>query len=86
MARSGYFLRVALALSYFSCQICPMPHAGTAIRAMRKAQKLTLRELAELAEVDYSTLSKVERNLHEPSARWLKAVTDALGKHLSGAA
>jgi transcriptional regulator with XRE-family HTH domain len=53
---------------------------------MRKAQKLTLRELAELAEVDYSTLSKVERNLHEPSARWLKAVTDALGKHLSGAA
>ena len=53
---------------------------------MRKAQKLSLRELAALAEVDYSTLSKVERGMHEPSPRWLKAVTDALGKHMAGAA
>jgi transcriptional regulator with XRE-family HTH domain len=53
---------------------------------MRKAQNMTLRELADLAEVDYSTLSKVERNLQEPSPRWLKAVTDALGRHLGGAA
>jgi len=63
-----------------------MPHAGTALRALRKAQKLSLREVANLAEVDYSTLSKVERGLHDPSPRWLKAVTDALGKHLAGAA
>jgi len=63
-----------------------MPHAGTVVQAARKAQKLSLRELAELAEVDYSTLSKVERGLVEPSARWLKAVTDALGKHMAGAA
>ena len=65
---------------------CLMPHAGTVVQAARKAQKLSLRELAELAEVDYSTLSKVERGLVEPSARWLKAVTDALGKHMAGAA
>lgn len=63
-----------------------MPHAGTAIRAMRRAQDLSLRDLAALAEVDYSTLSKVERGLVEPSPRWLKAVTDALGRHLGGVA
>lgn len=63
-----------------------MPHAGTVIREARKAQKLTLRQLAEMAEVDYSALSKVERGLHEPSPRWLKAVTEALGKHMAGAA
>lgn len=63
-----------------------MAHAGTAIRAMRKAQDLSLRDLAALAEVDYSMLSQVERGLKDPSPRWLKAVTDALGKHLGGAA
>lgn len=60
-----------------------MPHAGTALKALRKTQKLSLRQVAELAEVDYSTLSKVERGQVEPSARWLKAVTDALGKHIA---
>lgn len=63
-----------------------MPHAGTALRALRKTQNLSLRELAALAEVDYSTLSKVERGLVDPSPRWLKAVTDALGRHMAGAA
>lgn len=53
---------------------------------MRRAQDLSLRDLAALAEVDYSTLSKVERGLVEPSPRWLKAVTDALGRHLGGVA
>jgi transcriptional regulator with XRE-family HTH domain len=53
---------------------------------MRKAQDLSLRELAALAEVDYSMLSQVERGLKDPSPRWLKAVTDALGKHMAGAA
>jgi transcriptional regulator with XRE-family HTH domain len=63
-----------------------MPHAGPAIRAIRKARNLSLRELAAMAEVDYSTLSKVERELVDPSPRWLKAVMEALGKHLGGAA
>lgn len=53
---------------------------------MRKAQQLPLRELARLADVQAGYLSQVERGLRDPSARWLKAVTDALGKHLSGAA
>jgi transcriptional regulator with XRE-family HTH domain len=63
-----------------------MPHAGTVVKAARKAQKLSLRELATLADVDYSTLSKVERGLVEPSSRWLKDVLDALGRHMAGAA
>lgn len=60
-----------------------MPHAGTVLKLAREAQNLSLREVAALAEVDYSALSKVERGLVEPSARWLKAVTDALGKHMA---
>lgn len=63
-----------------------MPHAGTVLKRARKAQNLSLREVARLAEVDYSTLSKVERGLVEPSPRWLKAVTDALGKHMAAGA
>lgn len=53
---------------------------------MRKAQGLALRELARLADVEPGYLSLVERGLRDPSARWMKAVTDALGKHLGGAA
>ena len=82
----GTFLRFPLALPCVPCHCCAMPHSGTVIREARKARKLSLRDLATLAEVDYSTLSKVERGLVEPSPRWLKAVTDALGKHMAGAA
>lgn len=53
---------------------------------MRKALGLSLRDLAELADVQYSYLSKVENGLREPSPRWLKAVTDALGERLSAGA
>lgn len=63
-----------------------MGHAGHAIREMRRAQNLSLRELARLADVEPGYLSQVERGLREPTARWLKSVTDALGKHLAGAA
>lgn len=62
-----------------------MAHAGIAIRALRDAQGLGLRELARLAEVNPSMLSQVERGLKDPSPRWLRAVTDALGQHLAGA-
>lgn len=53
---------------------------------MRQAQGLSVRELARLAEVNHSQLSQVERGLKDPSPRWLKSVTDALGRHLGGAA
>jgi transcriptional regulator with XRE-family HTH domain len=61
-----------------------MAHAGIAIRALRTAQGLGVRELARLAEVNPSMLSQVERGLKDPSPRWQKAVTDALGKNLAG--
>ena len=63
-----------------------MTHAGTAILDTRKALNLSLRDLARLAEVNYSMLSRVERGLVEPSPRWLKAVTDALGKEMASRA
>ena len=63
-----------------------MGHAGNAIRAMRKAQGLSLRQLAALADVEYGYLAAVERGEREPSDRWLKSVTNALGRNLSGAA
>jgi transcriptional regulator with XRE-family HTH domain len=53
---------------------------------MRIAQGVSLRELARLADVQPGYLSQVERGLRDPSPRWLKAVVDALGKHLGGAA
>lgn len=62
-----------------------MSTAGQAIRSMRHAQDLSLLELGRLAEVERGYLSQVERGLREPSPRWLKAVTDALGQHLAGA-
>lgn len=75
-----------LTLPWVPCHCGVMPHAGTVVRAARKAQNLTLRDVAKLADVDYSTLSKVERGLVEPSPRWLKAVLDALGQHMAKAA
>lgn len=63
-----------------------MGHAGTAIRVLRKAQGLSIRELARLAEVNAGHLSQVENGKRDPSPRWLKSVTDALGQHLGGAA
>jgi transcriptional regulator with XRE-family HTH domain len=66
----------------------PNPSAtrvGIVIREARKARNLSLRELAALAEVDYSMLSRVERGVVDPSPRWLKAVTDALGQHAAKA-
>lgn len=62
-----------------------MGHAGRAIKEMREAQKLSLRGLARLADVEPGYLSLVERGEREPSPRWLANVTDALGRHLSGA-
>ena len=40
--------------------------------------KLSLRELAELATVSNPYLSQIERGLHEPSIRVIKAIANAL--------
>ena len=52
---------------------------GQFIRVQRQLAQLSLRELAERARVSNPYLSQVERGLHEPSVRVLKAIANALG-------
>lgn len=51
---------------------------GTFIRSQRKMANLSLRQLAELTSLSNPYLSQVERGLHQPSVRVLKAISDAL--------
>src|ERR1700743_2082020 len=51
---------------------------GAFIRERRKQANLSLRQLAELTSLSNPYLSQVERGLHEPSVRVLKAISDAL--------
>jgi transcriptional regulator with XRE-family HTH domain len=51
---------------------------GAFIREQRKQANLSLRQLAELTKLSNPYLSQVERGLHQPSVRVLKAISDAL--------
>jgi transcriptional regulator with XRE-family HTH domain len=51
---------------------------GAFVRSQRQLAKLSLRELAELARVSNPYLSQIERGLHEPSIRVVKAIANAL--------
>ena len=51
---------------------------GTYIREQRKLAQLSLRELAEIAQVSNPYLSQLERGLHEPSVRVLRSIAKAL--------
>jgi len=44
----------------------------------RRSGRRSLRQLAELTSLSNPYLSQVERGLHEPSVRVLKAISDAL--------
>ena len=55
-----------------------MQALGEFIRAQRSLARLSLRELAGLTDLSNAYLSQVERGLHEPSVRVLKAIADAL--------
>lgn len=63
-----------------------MDSVGAAIRAMREAQGLSQRQLAERAGVNPGYLSSVEAGKKTPTTRWLAAVTNALGRNLAGVA
>ncbi len=52
---------------------------GQFIRGQRQLAKLSLRELADRARVSNPYLSQIERGMHEPSVRVLKAIAAALG-------
>ena len=51
---------------------------GAFIREQRKRANLSLRQLAELTSLSNPYLSQVERGLHQPSVRVLKAISGAL--------
>ncbi len=51
---------------------------GSFIRDRRKAAEYSLRDLAEKANVSNPYLSQIERGLHTPSVRVLKAIATAL--------
>jgi transcriptional regulator with XRE-family HTH domain len=55
-----------------------MEALGSFIRTQRKLADLSLRELAEMTEVSNPYLSQLERGLHQPSVRVLKAIAKAL--------
>ena len=51
---------------------------GAFIREQRKRANLSLRQLTELTSLSNPYLSQVERGLHQPSVRVLKALSGAL--------
>jgi transcriptional regulator with XRE-family HTH domain len=51
---------------------------GDFIRAQRKLAQLSLRDLADRTNVSNPYLSQIERGLHEPSVRVIKAIATAL--------
>jgi transcriptional regulator with XRE-family HTH domain len=51
---------------------------GDFIRSQRRLAQLSLRDLAERTQVSNPYLSQIERGLHEPSVRVLKAIAMAL--------
>ncbi len=55
-----------------------MEALGEFIRTQRSLARLSLRELAGLTDISNAYLSQVERGLHEPSVRVLKAIAEAL--------
>jgi transcriptional regulator with XRE-family HTH domain len=54
------------------------PDVGAFIRTQRERAKLSVRKLAELAEVSNPYLSQIERGLRKPSAEVLQQVAHAL--------
>lgn len=60
-----------------------MAAVGAFIRAERSVAGMSLRELAELADVSNAYLSQVERGLHEPSIKVLSSIADGLGLTLA---
>jgi transcriptional regulator with XRE-family HTH domain len=55
-----------------------MKALGEFIRSQRRLANLSLRQLAELTKLSNPYLSQVERGLHQPSVKVLRALADAL--------
>ena len=51
---------------------------GGAIRQQRQRAQMSLRQLADLAQISNPYLSQIERGLHEPSVRVVRSIAKAL--------
>lgn len=51
---------------------------GAYLRAQRQAARLTLRELADLADISNPYLSQLEHGLHQPSVAVIRSLAEAL--------
>jgi len=52
---------------------------GRYLKTQRQVSDLSLRELARMTNLSNAYISQLERGLHEPSLRVLRALADALG-------
>lgn len=52
---------------------------GAYIRAQRQLADMSLRQLAGLSKVSNAYLSQIERGLHQPSLKVLRAISEGLG-------
>jgi transcriptional regulator with XRE-family HTH domain len=55
-----------------------LPELGSFIREQRRAARLSLRKLSDLAGISNPYLSQIERGLRKPSAEILQAIAKAL--------
>jgi transcriptional regulator with XRE-family HTH domain len=51
---------------------------GSYLRAQRRLANLSLRQMADLAQISNPYLSQIERGLHEPSVHVLRSIARAL--------
>jgi len=63
--------------------MAPAPSIGPSLQSVRKAQRLTLEQLAALSGVSRSMLSQVERGEANPTFAVLWSLTQALGVDLT---
>ena len=52
---------------------------GTYVRRQRELANLSLRQLADMAQISNPYLSQLERGMHAPSVRVIRAIAEALG-------
>jgi len=57
----------------------PGARLGEYLRERRSLAQLSVREMARLADISNAYLSQIERGLHVPSLRVLRALADVLG-------
>src|SRR5262245_15062052 len=78
MARSGFESESDPPVEPESPEHADFLDVGSFIRSQREKAKLSVRRLAELADVSNPYLSQVERGLRRPSAEILQQVAHAL--------